>query len=421
MGKLSAAVLLPLLTTAFAAQASAADVQVQLLRGESLSGELTAASADKITIGSGGNEQVFPGPEVLAVEFPGAKEDVETPRVWIELLDGTKIHAAGISSVAGKATIELLGGDRLTDIPTRSIRAVRFNPPDDPQVSTAWSEILAAKRAGDVLVLRKTVTRTVEEGDQQKTVTTVALDEIEGTVLQVSDTTIKFDFDGDKVDVKRERLEGIIFVQPVKRELPAASLRLFDVSGGEWRLRTLDLKSGQLTATTPVGVTLQLPLARVKRLDYSAGNVAMLAQLPIEARESTTALLPKGLSPAALGWFEPGGKRPGRPAKGGTSSASMVSLTGKSQVTYRVPEGFRWFRAGLVLAGKQGTGSDVEVVILGDGKPLVKQQLLATAERKPMLIEVDISGVRRVTLQTLPLAGQGLGALVDFQDARFTK
>lgn len=423
MGKLSVAAILVLLAAVSVARASAADnVSVQLLRGETLTGELVAVSAEKITIALGGNEQTLPAPEVLAVEFAQPKEEAEKPRIWIELLDGSRLNAASVALAAGKATIELPGGDRLTDVSPRAIRAIRLNNPDDPQVADAWSEILAAKRSGDVLVLRKTATRTVEEGGQSKSVTTVTLDELEGSVLQITDAAVKFDFDGDKVDVKREKLEGIIFFQPVKRELPAASLRLIDIAGSEWRLRTLDLKAGQLTASTPAGVNLELPLARVKRLDFSAGNVAMLAQLPMEASESTSALLPKGLSPAALDWFEPvAGKRPGRLTKGPAPSTSAVALTGKSLATYRTPEGFQWFRAGLVLAGKQGTGSDVEVLILGDGKPLAKQQLLATAERKPVLIEVDIKGVRRVTLQTVPLSGQGLGALVDFQDARFTK
>lgn len=418
MGTISATALLLL------AAVPAADiaVQVQLLRGETLSGELTSVSAEKVAVAVSGSDQSIPAPEVLSVEFPAATAESEQPRVWIELLDGSRLNAASVSLAMGKATIELPGGDRIADVPARAIRAIRFNNPDDPLVAATWSEILAGKRSGDVLVLRKTVTRTVEEGTPPKTTTMVTLDELEGTIQQITEAAVKFDFDGDKVDVKREKLEGIIFFQPVKRELPAAALRLFDVAGSEWRIRTLDLKDGQLSATTPAGVPVQLRLARVKRLDFSAGNVAMLAQLPMEASESTSALLPKGLSPAALDWFEPAaGKRPGPPRKGAQGTSNAVALTGKSLATYRSPEGFRWFRAGLVLAGKQGTGSDVEVLILGDGKPLAKHQLLATAERKPILLEVDITGVRRVTLQTLPMGGQGLGALVDFQDARFTK
>lgn len=405
------------------ALAPAADVQVQLLRGETVAGQLTAVSADKITVTSGGNAQVIPAPEILAVEFPSAKADVETAHVWIDLLDGSRVIGAGLNQSGGKATIELLGGDKLPDVSARAIRAARFRPAEDAGLNAAWNEILSGRRSGDVLVLRKTANREVEENGDTKTVTTLSLDELEGTVLAIGPESVKFDYDGDKVDVKREKLEGVIIFQPVKRELPAASLRLIDVARGEWRLKSIELKDDQIVGVTPAGVTLSLPLARVQRLDFSAGNVAMLATLEMESSESSAALLPKGLSSAAVEWFSPtSAQRPGLTVSNATGRpGSKVSLTGKSQATYRTPEGFRWFRAGLVLAGRPGVGSDVEVVVLGDGKPLAKHALLAADERKPIQIEADITGVRRLSLQVLPQGGQGFGALVDFQDARFTK
>jgi NPCBM/NEW2 domain len=89
-------------------------------------------------------------------------------------------------------------------------------------------------------------------------------------------------------------------------------------------------------------------------------------------------------------------------------------------VTYRVPEGFRLFRTEVMVVSKAGTGSDIEVVVLGDGKPLAQHLFPATAERKPFPIEITVTGVRRLTLQASS-AAQGLGVLVDFQEARFTK
>lgn len=402
--------------------APAADVQVQLLRGDTVSGELIAVSAEKISVSVAGTSQVIPAPEALAVDFSPAM-DQETPHIWLDLLDGSRVIAAGLSLSGGKATIEFLGGEKLTDVPARAIRAIRFRAADDDRLNASWNDILAGTRSGDVLVLRKSATREIEEEGQTKTVTTLALDELEGAVLAIGPESVKFDFDGDKVDVKREKLEGVVLFQPVKRELPAANLRLIDVAMSQWRLKSIELKDDQLTGVTPAGVMLTLPLARVQRLDFSSGNVALLASLPMENSEASVALLPKGLSAGALDWFAPSaGKRPGTVRNDSTAKPNgKVALTGKSQVTYRTPEGFRWLRAGLVLAGKQGQGSDVDVIVVGDGKVLAKHSLLAADERKPLTLEVDVANIRRVTLQAVPLAGQGFGALVDFQDARFTK
>jgi hypothetical protein len=402
------------------AAAPAADVQVKLLRGSDVKGQLVAVSSDKLTLATATGERAIPANELRSVEFPQTRNELEKPRVWLQLLDGSQIAGTSVSLATGKAVVELVGGDKLPEMPARAIRAIRFST--EPKLTEPWNEILAATRSGDLLVLKKSATRDVEEGGVTKTVTTLTLDELEGTVLQVGPDSVKFDFDGDKVDVKREKLEGIIFFQPVKRELPPAVVRLKDLADSDWQLRTVELQGDELVATTPAGATLRLSLTQIKRLDFSAGNEALLAELPIETSEASTALLPKGLSPAAAEWFGPAvGKRPGvAVVRGSTPVTTTVGLTGESSVTYRVPEGFKKFAAEVLLVSKVGTGSDVEVVVLGDGKPLVKHLLAATGERLPLPIEVDVVGVRRLTLQATS-ASQGLGALVDFQEARFTK
>lgn len=404
---------------ALAAAAPAADVQVKLLRGSDVKGTLVAVSAEQLTLATPTGERSIPANTLRSVEFPQTRNQIEKPRVWLQLLDGSQVAATGVSLVAGRAVVELVGGDKLPEMPARAIRAIRFS--NEPKLTEPWNEILAATRSGDLLVVKKTATREVEEGGETKTVTIQTLDELEGTVLQIGADSVKFDFDGDKVDVKHEKLEGIIFFQPVKRELPPAMVRLKDLVDSEWQLRTLELQGDELVATTPAGATLRLSLTQIKRLDFSAGNEALLAELPMEASEASVALLPKGLSPAAADWFGPAvGKRPGVAARGSTPVTTTVGLTGESSVTYRVPEGFKKFAAEVLLMSKVGTGSDVEVVVLGDGKPLVKHLLTATGERLPLPIEVDVVGVRRLTLQANS-PSQGLGALVDFQEARFTR
>lgn len=402
------------------AAAPAADVQVKLLRGADVSGRLVAASADKLTLVSPTGEQTIPANQLRAVEFPKLKTEPEKTALWLELLDGSHIAAAGVSLAGGKAVIELVGGDKLPEIPARAIRAIRFGN-NDPALTEQWQEILNGTRAGDVLVLKKNATREIEDKGETKTVTTLTLDELEGTILQIGPDSVKFDFDGDKVDVKREKLEGVIFFQSVKRELPPAMVRLKDVAESDWHLRTLEVQGEEIVASTPVGVNLRLPFAQLRRLDFSAGNEAMLAELPIENSVASVALLPKSLSPAAADWFSPSaGKRPGGVTRPAPLAATTVNLTGASSVTYRVPEGFKKFCAEVLLVSKAGTGSDVEIVVLGDGKPLATHKLLAASDRKPLAIDIDVTNVKRLTLQANS-ESQGLGALVDFQEARFTK
>ncbi|WP_254507890.1 NPCBM/NEW2 domain-containing protein [Anatilimnocola floriformis] len=405
---------------ALATATPAADVQVKLLRGSDVGGHLVAASAEKLTLKSSTGEQTIPATQLRSVEFARTNNELEKIGLWLELIDGSQIAAAGVSLAAGKAVIELVGGDKLPEIPARAIRAVRFGN-NNPALTDQWKEILRGTRSGDVLVLRKSVTREIEETGAPKIVQTLTLDELEGSVLGIAPDSVKFNFDGDKVDVKVEKLEGIIFFQPVKRELPPAAVRMKDRADSDWHLRSLELQGEEFVATTPAGVMLRIPLAQIRRLDFSAGNEAMLAELPMENSVASVALLPKSLSPAAAEWFTPtAGKRPGVTARETTVAATNVNLTGASSVTYRVPEGFKKFCADVLLVSKAGTGSDVEIVVLGDGKPLITHRLLATGERKPLPLDIDVSKVKRLTLQANS-ESQGLGALVDFQEARFTK
>ena len=52
------------------------------------------------------------------------------------------------------------------------------------------------------------VTKTDDGGKQ------VVLDPLEGGIIEVRATGVKFDFDGEKIDVKLDKLEGIAFFKP---------------------------------------------------------------------------------------------------------------------------------------------------------------------------------------------------------------
>src|SRR4051812_2933741 len=87
------------------AAAPAADVQVKLLRGSDVKGKLVAVSAEKLTLSSVTGERAIPANELRSVEFPQARNEIEKPRVWLELLDFSLIAATNVSLVTGKAIV----------------------------------------------------------------------------------------------------------------------------------------------------------------------------------------------------------------------------------------------------------------------------------------------------------------------------
>ena len=46
--------------------------------------------------------------------------------------------------------------------------------------------------------------------------------------------SVQFEIDGDKIDVRREKLEGLVYYQPAKREFSPPLCRLIDAGGSTW-------------------------------------------------------------------------------------------------------------------------------------------------------------------------------------------
>jgi NPCBM/NEW2 domain len=61
------------------------------------------------------------------------------------------------------------------------------------------------------------------------------------------------------------------------------------------------------------------------------------------------------------------------------------------------------------------------LVILGDGKELVRQAFTGEERRQPLPLALDLKGVRRLTIHLETASGQDIGDQLDLCEARFTK
>ncbi|HZN34911.1 MAG TPA: hypothetical protein VFB80_13875, partial [Pirellulaceae bacterium] len=170
---------------ALAALAAGPQVTVRPLAGESIAGELAHLAADKVTVQTSAGDKTLSAAELMWVEFPAQKPTEKPPSAWIELLDGSKLLATSFTAAAGKAQITLTSGQTV-EAPTRLIRHVRFREQQTPELATQWREIALSMASGDMVVVRKTSMRTVEQaGGDSITLTEQALDQLEGTIHSV--------------------------------------------------------------------------------------------------------------------------------------------------------------------------------------------------------------------------------------------
>jgi hypothetical protein len=409
-----------------AALATAAEpsVTARPLEGDSVKGRLVELGADAIKIAVGQDIRELTPSKLMWIEFavPG---QAQKPSIWLELVDGSRVTAVTYLAREGKATLGLATGQTL-EMPTRSIRTVRFQS-QSPELSGQWREITSSTAAGDMIVVRKTSTRTIEQGENEpRTITEQALDQLEGTLHEVTADTVRFEIDGDKAAIRREKLEGLIYYQPNKREPAAPRCRLHDAAGSSWALREASLAGNRLSVTTVGNISFELPTSMVTKIDFSVGNVAFLADLE---PDSGGGEIPVSLQPAAMSYkFSRVFQLRSRPPLGadsfrigGQRFENGLTIHSPSKLVYRVPEGFKKFHAVAGIDDSVVAAGSFNLVILGDGKELHREKYTLDRPREPLPLTFDVAGIRRITISLEPADGQDIGDQLDLCEARFTR
>jgi len=399
------------------------EVTVEPLDGDPIHGRLIELSAEKVVLENSAGTQTLDPKQLQTIEL-AAIPVADRPQAWVDLIDGSSIPCRAFQSAAGKANVESLQGESL-ELATRNIRSVRFQS-QSPEVAHQWQELLKLEAGGDMVVLRKTGEReVVEEGKPARTVSETVLDQLEGTILEVSPAGARFDFDGDKIDVKREKMEGIIFLQSVKRTLPSPICRLKTASGAVWSVRTLDLKGETVALTTTSGVSESLPLASVSQIDFGVGNVLYLADMDQELKQADISFQPRNMISSFKQLTAPRKNKStgGEPLSiKGMKYAKGVSLHSRTRLDVRVPEGYRQFRALAGVDDSAGPAANFQLKILGDNKELFAKQFSAEqAAAEALPIELDLAGVRRLTIVVEEGSGQDFGDTLVLANARLTK
>lgn len=340
----------------------AVEVEVTPLGSPPVSGTLTEWTTDRIILATPAGPRTFDAPTLQVVKVKGG----ETAEDWkgdltLELLDGSRLAAESYAAKAGKATGKLRGG-RDYEVRTRTVRSVRFRA-SDPNLDEAWAAQRDAKNTGDVLVIRKTV----KGGDQ------VTLDRQAGIVQDVTAETVQFELDGERIPVKRERLEGIVYFPSTERESPEPACRVEEAGGSVWSVKSVRREGEQAVLETTSGATTSLPLAQLRKIDYSVGNTVYLSDLNPDSAEWTPFVASK--SELLTRFNQPrrdalaGG---GKLLTGGQTFDKGLAVHSRTSLVYRVPKGFRRFDARIGIDDHVRDLGEVRFVILGDGKTLLE-------------------------------------------------
>ena len=327
--------------------------------------------------------------------------------MWIELTDGSKLTARTFSVKQRIAHITFLQGERRT-LPTRLIHAVRLQPPS--ATDAQWNRIAQRKVTADVIAIR------VDDD---------VLDELDGIIHDIESDTVQFELDDETVPVERGRLEGIVYFHPPTAATPKAIAQLFDIYGSLWQVQKLQMGSAKLQGVTVNGLTFELPLTDLVKLDFSAENLIYLSD--IEPTSVTWTPFLGSVDPLAQALFGPRrdrsfsggklqlGKRRGRDLE----YQKGLAIQSRTRMVYRLSDEFQRFKAIVGLDNRTRGRGNVELVILGNRRELLKKTV--TGMMEPFELDVKISGVRRLTILVDYGKGKGIQDHLNLCNARITK
>lgn len=373
---------------------SAVPVEVRPLAGPSLRGELSELSLEAVVLQTDGGPQRLDVARLQEISaFDAAKPADRPVTVWVELIDGSLICSDNCTAVAGMATVSIMDGRKLP-IRTAAIHAVRFRDyASAPQLADRWRQIATAKASGDSLVVRR--------GDN--------LDQVTGVIRDLTDEIVYFESEGDVIQAKRAKLDGLLYYHPAIGELPRRSALVTEVSGTQWSVKSLHKANDRLEIVSVAGVPVSLPLTDLSRIDFSSGNSQWLDALEPESIQWRPFIETK-LTGAWLA----------RPLLlAGQAYERGLRVQSRTELVYRLTGDFRQFQALVGMDDRIRPNGDVRLVVSGDDRELFSQTI--TGSDEPLPLSLDITGVKRLRILVDFGEQVDIADFLNLCDARITK
>ena len=362
------------------------DVSVEALSGPPRAGALVELDDQHIVIEADGKRETIDLRDLLALTINNRLPATSpATSVWIELIDGSRLEGTSYTVANRVASIRM--GDRTISVETRSIISVRFHPPS-PELDRQWREIRSGGGRGDVVVLRRSKT---------------SLDQLEGVFHDVSEEAVEFEYDEQRIAVKRSKLEGIVYFHSVARDLPAALCEVLETNGSTWHAKSLQLAGELLRVTTTGGISCDIPVTQLARCDFSAGNVTYLSDLEYELAECTPFIATRLPEKRMLQLYEP--RRDASFEGSGLwlgegndirQYEKGLSIHSRSLLVFRLQEAYRKLTADVGIDSRLRGRGNVVLVIKGDDKELFRRSI--AGKDPPLPLDLNIEGVRRLEI-----------------------
>ena len=343
---------------------------VSMLSGLPVVGSLVSADSRSVVVKTENGVIEKLAADIGQVSFANKRHE-KSPPIELFMMDGSRAFGDRLTgkSSDGWQLRDSTGNE--VEIPSKSLKAARLKA-IVPEIANAWqSAILETTNADAVIVLRP--------GN--------SLDRINGVIVQVQETSITFDLDGQQIDIPIEKLVGLAWFQrELQRVKPTIEVRVTDHS--VWMAESLTLKPNVLELRTPFGQSVSIPIAKILSINYSTANIKWLSE--VESLEVVTerqidfktpiASLDRALAPR----FVVNGRAP-LPAS--LAADKDLYFPSPGHYVFRVPEGFSKFQCRIERTDDGSQRSDLNIEVWQDDQRISEQLLIHTAD----FADLDIS------------------------------
>jgi hypothetical protein len=241
--------------------------------------------------------------------------------------------------------------------------------------------------------------------------------QVTGSVLGISDGSLRFDYQGTSRTIPLERIAGVVMRQP-SSEAPPQNRRVrlrFDLCGSDELVGYLkELTPGRATIELPWGSELSLSRNIIYRMSVLNGRVQLLQDLP-PAQVVETPFLDRILHWQAGRSLTGGGLRIGQ-----TSYPTGLCLHSRTKLTWELNGEYERFQCDLGLQHPEGAEGNAAVRITADEAELFHADEVTAAE-EPRPLDLDLTGRERLTLEVDFGRNMHLGDHVLFGNARILR
>lgn len=393
---------------------AAIPVTVQPLEGEVYSSQLEGFDGKNALL----DAKTVPLAELKAIRFPKKDLVAAEPPLAVTLGESTLL-AESLTFSENQFQIQPAAGGTAKPMNSGMVQMILFQKSElgqDVDLDADWNEIQSMDLPDDQLVI-------LRDGK---------LSHYFGKILEITEKAVRFEQDGEVLNVKRKHIFAVRFAplaneevsretEKDPREIPLLGV-LTDAAGSSLSVSALvpTEENAQITLTS--GSKLTFPVSSLAALDFTSGRAVPLASLkaesltvtPFFSMENAPESLSKFTAPQLNRSF--GGRKI---QLGGKEYAAGLELCSRTQIVFRLPGAFQTFRATVGIDDSVRPGGSSEVTILADEKVLFKEVL--TGKDAPKLLNLDLSGARRLTILVDFAEGGSLGDYVGFGDAALEK